>query len=53
MGALQESAKAYLIRLFENTNLCAIYAMRVIILSRDIQFAHRICGERWGVHIKI
>ena len=46
MGALQESADAYLIRLFEDTNLCAIHAKRVTILPRDIQLACRIHGER-------
>ena len=46
MGALQEAAKAYLIRLFEDTNLCAIHAKRIMILSQDIQLAHKIHGER-------
>ena len=39
MGALQEAAKAYIIRLFEDTNLCAIHAKRIKILPRDIQLA--------------
>ena len=46
IGAFQESAKAYFIRLFEDTNLCAINAKRVMILPRDILLAHRIWGER-------
>ena len=45
MGALQESAKAYFIRLFEDTYLCAIHTKRVMILPRDIQLAHGICGK--------
>ena len=45
-GSLQQSAKAYLTGLFEDTNLCAIHAKRVTILQRDIQLAHRIHGER-------
>ena len=44
--ALQESAEAYLVGLFEDTNLCAIHAKRVTILPKDIQLARRIRGER-------
>ena len=44
--ALQESAEAYLVGLFEDTNLCAIHAKRVTIMPRDIQLARRIRGER-------
>ena len=44
--ALQEAAEAYLIGLFEDTNLCAIHAKRVTIMPKDIQLARRICGER-------
>jgi len=45
--ALQEAAEAYLVGLFEDTNLCAIHAKRVTIMSRDIQLARRIRGERF------
>jgi histone H3 len=44
--ALQESAEAYLVGLFEDTNLCAIHAKRVTIMPRDLQLARRIRGER-------
>ncbi|KAK2719489.1 hypothetical protein QYM36_005091 [Artemia franciscana] len=44
--ALQEASKAYLIGLFEDTNLCAIHAKRVTIMPKDIQLARRIRGER-------
>jgi histone H3 len=44
--ALQEAAEAYLVSLFEDTNLCAIHAKRVTILPKDIQLARRIRGER-------
>uniref|UniRef100_A0A914P042 Histone H2A/H2B/H3 domain-containing protein n=1 Tax=Panagrolaimus davidi TaxID=227884 RepID=A0A914P042_9BILA len=44
--ALQEAAEAYLVRLFEDTNLCAIHAKRVTIMPKDIQLARRIRGER-------
>lgn len=43
--ALQEAAEAYLIGLFEDTNLCAIHAKRVTIMPKDIQLARRIRGE--------
>ena len=44
--ALQEAAEAYLVSLFEDTNLCAIHAKRVTIMPRDMQLARRIRGER-------
>lgn len=45
LGALQEAAEAYLVRLFEDTNLCCIHAKRVTIMPRDIQLAYRIRGD--------
>ncbi|MBC2899999.1 hypothetical protein CFC21_112265, partial [Triticum aestivum] len=44
--ALQEAAEAYLVGLFEDTNLCVVHAKRVTIMSKDIQLARRIRGER-------
>ena len=44
--ALQEASEAYLVGLFEDTNLCAIHAKRVTIFPKDIQLARRIRGER-------
>ncbi|CAO2623467.1 Histone H3.3 [Lemmus lemmus] len=46
IGALQEASEAYLVGLFEDTNLCAIHAKRVTIMPKDIQLARRIRGER-------
>ena len=43
---LQEAAEAYLVGLFEDTNLSAIHAKRVTIMPKDIQLARRIRGER-------
>ncbi|KAH9529252.1 Histone cluster 1, H1b [Dermatophagoides farinae] len=40
--ALQEASEAYLVGLFEDTNLCAIHAKRVTIMPKDIQLARRI-----------
>ncbi|UYV65217.1 hypothetical protein LAZ67_3003624 [Cordylochernes scorpioides] len=44
--ALQEASEAYLVGLFEDTNLCAIHAKRVTIMPKDIQLARRIRGEQ-------
>ncbi|CAI0408054.1 unnamed protein product [Linum tenue] len=46
VSALQEAAEAYLVGLFEDTNLCAIHAKRVTIMPKDIQLARRIRGRR-------
>ncbi|KJA17731.1 hypothetical protein HYPSUDRAFT_146055 [Hypholoma sublateritium FD-334 SS-4] len=43
--ALQEAAEAYLVGLFEDTNLAAIHAKRVTIMPRDIILARRLRGE--------
>ncbi|XP_056017360.1 uncharacterized protein LOC130053805 [Ostrea edulis] len=47
--ALQEASEAYLVGLFEDTNLCAIHAKRVTIMPKDIQLARRIRGERSAI----
>ena len=46
LSALQESSEAYLVGLFEDTNLSAIHAKRVTIMPKDIQLSRRIQGER-------
>ena len=43
--ALQEAAEAYLVALFEVTNLCAIHAKCVTIKKEDMILARRIRGE--------
>ena len=45
IGALQEASEAYLVGLFEDTNLCAIHARCVTIMPKDIQLARHICGK--------
>ena len=42
---LQEAAEAYLVRLFDDANLCAIHARRVTIMPKDILLARQIRGE--------
>ena len=44
--ALQEASEAYLVGLLEDSNLCAIHTKRVTIMSKDIQLARCIRGER-------
>ena len=45
LHALQEAAEAYMVRLFEDTNLCAIHAKRVTIMPRDMALAQLIRGD--------
>ena len=44
--ALQEAAEAFLVGLFEDTNLCAIHAKRVTISPGDMLLARRIRGGK-------
>ena len=44
--ALQESTEAYLVKLFEDTNLNAIHAKRITVMPKDSQLARRVRGER-------
>jgi histone H3 len=44
IGTLQEASEAYLVGLFEDTNLCCLHASRVTIMPRDIQLARRLRG---------
>lgn len=48
MMALQGAAEAYLVGLFEDTNLCAIHARRITIMIRDMQLARRIRGDKFS-----
>ena len=43
--ALQEASEAYLVGLFEDSNLCAIHTKRVTIMTKDIQLVWRIWRE--------
>ena len=44
--ALQEASEAYLVGVFEDSNLEAIHAKRVTIQPKDIVLARRIRGEK-------
>ena len=62
---IQEAAEAFLVCLFEDTNLCAIHAKHVTIIPKDMKLALRIRGvsikdgcsvyvcKNWGVIFKI
>ena len=45
MHALQEVSEAYMVGMFEDTNLAAMHAKRVTIMPRDMQLARRIRGK--------
>ena len=44
--ALHQSSEAYILGLFEDTNLCAIHAKRVTIMPKDMQLARIIRNEQ-------
>jgi len=46
LRALQESSEAYLVGIFEDTNLCAIHANRATIFRKDMLLARRLRGDR-------
>jgi histone H3 len=47
LAALQEAAEAYLISLFEDTNLAAIHGKRVTIQPKDMTLARRMRGKSY------
>ena len=44
--ALQEAAEDYLVRMFEQVNVCAIHAGRVTIQVKDIHLWRRMTGYK-------
>ncbi|KAJ7833971.1 histone-fold-containing protein, partial [Mycena olivaceomarginata] len=46
LTALQEAAEAYLVSLFEDTNLAAIHAKRITVQRKDLALARRLRGEQ-------
>jgi histone H3 len=43
--SLQEASEAYMIGMFEDTNLCAVHAKRVTIMPSDMLLARRLHGK--------
>ena len=41
---MQQATEAFVVSLFEDTNLCAIHAKRVTVMQKDLQLAKRIRG---------
>jgi histone H3/H4 len=46
LAALQEATEAYMISSFEDSNLCALHANRVTIMTKDMELARRLRGEK-------
>ena len=46
LQALQEASEAYIVGIFEDTNLCAIHANRKTTMKKDMDLARRIRGDR-------
>jgi histone H3 len=44
--ALQEAAEEHLVSLFQDTNLLGIHAKRKTIMTKDLQLARKVRGER-------
>ena len=42
LESLQEAAEAYLVCVFEDSNLCAIHAKRVTVMPKDFALAQRL-----------
>ena len=42
IAALQEAAENFIVGLFEDVNLLAVHAKRVMVMSRDIKLPLRI-----------
>ena len=45
LNALQEAVEAFLVRLFEDSNLCATHAKIVTLMPKEIQLDIRLRGE--------
>ncbi len=45
LEALHQAAEAYLVRLFEDSNLCAIHGKRVTLMPKDMTLARKIRNE--------
>lgn len=44
--ALQEATEAFMIGVFEDSNLCAIHAKRVTMMPADVKLAQRLRGDK-------
>ena len=46
VAALQEATESYVTGLLSDSNLCALHAKRLTLMSRDLSLARRLRGER-------
>ncbi len=44
LESLQEAAEAYLVRMFEDSNLCVIHAKHVMVMPKDFALAQQLCS---------
>ena len=51
LDALQEAAEAFLVEIFQATNLCALHATRVGIQPKDMRLAIELRGDRQKYNI--
>lgn len=47
VDSIQEAAESYLIRLFQDANLCVLHSKRVTVMPRDLILAQKIRGEKF------
>ncbi|KXN72238.1 histone H3.1 [Conidiobolus coronatus NRRL 28638] len=47
VDAIQEATESYLVRLFQDANLCVLHSKRVTIMPRDLVLAQKIRGEKF------
>ena len=52
MTALQEAAEAYLVGLFEDSNLCAIHTKQVTVMPKIYTFPDVSGVREWEYHYK-
>ena len=45
IAALQEATEAFMVSIFEDSNLCAIHAKRVTVMNKDMALAKRLRGN--------
>ena len=45
IAALQEAAENFIVGLFEDVNLLAVHAKRVMVMPQDVRLALRIRGD--------
>ena len=46
IDCIREAVEAYLVNVLEDSNLCAVHAMRKTVIAKDIWLANRIRGEQ-------